>query len=96
MSLVQCNAGQFEGIFQDDCHQFFGIPYAKYEQRWCESNLIEQEINLKTMQKGDSAPQTRSDDHSQSGTSFFQDNSLIPDNPEITISQTFPPPREDV
>ncbi len=76
MSLVQCNAGQFEGIFQDDCHQFFGIPYAKYEQRWCESNLIEQEINLKTMQKGDSAPQTRSDDHSQSGTSFFQDNSL--------------------
>ena len=76
MSLVQCNAGQFEGIFQDDCHQFFGIPYAKYEQRWCESNLIEQEINLKTMQKGDSAPQTRSDDHNQSGTSFFQDNSL--------------------
>ena len=29
------------------CHQFFGIPYAKYEQRWDESTLIEKELNLK-------------------------------------------------
>ena len=76
MSLVECKAGQFEGVLQDDCHQFFGIPYAKYEQRWDESFLIEKELNLKAIEIGNSAPQTRSDDQSQSGTSFFQDNSL--------------------
>ena len=41
MSLVECKAGQFEGVLQDSCHQFYGIPYAKYEQRWDESILIE-------------------------------------------------------
>ena len=76
MSLVKCKAGQFEGVFQDDCHQYFGIPYAKYEQRWDESFLIEEKLNLKSLQKGDSAPQTRSLDQSLHGTSFFQDNSL--------------------
>ena len=76
MSLVECKAGQFEGVLQDDCHQFFGIPYAKYEQRWDESFLIEKELNLKAIEIGNSAPQTRSDDQSRSGTSFFQDNSL--------------------
>ena len=59
MSLVECKAGQFEGVLQDGCHQFFGIPYAKYEQRWDESTLIEKELNLKLIEKGDSAPQTR-------------------------------------
>ena len=76
MSLVECKAGQFEGVFQDSCHKFFGIPYAKYEQRWDESFLIEKELKLKTIEAGNSAPQTRSDDRSQLGTSFFQDNSL--------------------
>ena len=76
MSLVECKAGQFEGVVQDGCHHFFGIPYAQYEQRWDESTLIEKELNLKVIEKGDSAPQTRAIDQSQLGTSFFQDNSL--------------------
>ena len=76
MSLVECKAGQFEGVVQDDCHHFFGIPYAKYEQRWDESTLIEKELHLKVIEKGDSAPQTRAIDQNQLGTSFFQDNSL--------------------
>ena len=76
MSLVECKAGQFEGVVQDACHHFFGIPYAKYEQRWDESTLIEKELNLKVIEKGDSAPQTRAIEQNQLGTSFFQDNSL--------------------
>ena len=76
MSLVECKAGQFEGVVQDDCHHFFGIPYAQYEQRWDDSTLIEKELNLRVIEKGDSAPQTRVIDQSQLGTSFFQDNSL--------------------
>ena len=76
MSLVECKAGQFEGVVQDGCHHFFGIPYAQYEQRWDESTLIEKELNLKVIEKGGSAPQTRAIDQSQLGTSFFQDNSL--------------------
>ena len=47
MSLVECKAGQFEGLYQDNCYQFFGIPYAKYEQRWDKSILIEEELNFK-------------------------------------------------
>ena len=58
------------------CHQFFGIPYAKYEQRWDKSFLIEKELDLKALEIGNSAPQTRYDDQSQSGNKFFQDNSL--------------------
>ena len=76
MILVECKAGQFEGVLQDRCHQFFGIPYAKYEQRWDDSVLMDNEINFKSIEKGNSAPQTRSVDQSQLGTSFFQDNSL--------------------
>ena len=76
MNLVECKAGQFEGVVQDGCHHFFGIPYAQYEQRWDESTLIEKELNLKVIEKGDSAPQTRAIDQNQLGTSFFQDNSL--------------------
>ena len=76
MSLVECKAGQFEGVAQDGYHHFFGIPYAQYEKRWDESTLIEKELNLKVIEKGDSAPQTRAIDQSQLGTSFFQDNSL--------------------
>ncbi len=76
MSLVESKAGKFEGLFQNECHQFFGIPYAKYNQRWGKSFLIEEEIYFKALEKGDSAPQTRSDDQSQSGASFFQDRSL--------------------
>ena len=76
MSLVECKAGQIEGVLQDNCYQFFGIPYAKYEQRWDESILIERELNLKAMEKGYSAPQTRAIDQNQLQTSFFQDNSL--------------------
>ena len=72
MSLVECKAGQFEGLLQDSCHQFFGIPYAKYEQRWDESYLFEKELSLKAIEKGDSAPQTRFVDQSQLGTSFFR------------------------
>jgi para-nitrobenzyl esterase len=76
MSLVECKAGQFEGIFEDNCHQFFGIPYAKYDQRWSESFLYDKEIYFLAIQKGNSAPQTRFIDQNQTGTSFFQDNSL--------------------
>ena len=76
MSLVESKAGKFEGLFQNECHQFFGIPYAKYNQRWRKSFLFEEEIYFKALEKGDSAPQTRSDDQSQSGASFFQDRSL--------------------
>ena len=76
MSLVECKAGQFEGIHKDGCYQFFGIPYARYEQRWDESILIDKELNLKVTEKGDSAPQTRAIEQSQLGASFFQDNSL--------------------
>ena len=76
MSLVESKAGKFEGLFQNECHQFFGIPYAKYNQRWEKSFLFEEEIDFKALKKGDSAPQTRSDDQSQSGASFFQDKSL--------------------
>ena len=76
MSLVECKAGQFEGVLQDCCHEFYGIPYAKYEERWDKSVLIDKELNLEANEKGNSAPQTRSDDQSQQGTSFFQDNSL--------------------
>ncbi len=76
MSLVECKAGQFEGVLQDGCHQFFGIPYASYMHRWDESVLIEKELKLKTIEKGNSAPQTRSTDQTQLGASFFQDNSL--------------------
>ena len=76
MILVECKAGQFEGVFQDSCHEFLGIPYAKYEQRWDDSTLFEKEINFKATEKGNSAPQTRSVDRSQLGTSFFEDNSL--------------------
>ena len=76
MSLVESKAGKFEGLLQNECHQFFGIPYAKYNQRWGKSFLIEEEMYFKALSKGDSAPQTRSDDQSQTGTSFFQDRSL--------------------
>ena len=76
MSLVECKAGQFEGVLEDTCHQFFGIPYARYQKRWDESVPLEKELNLKAFEKGCSSPQTRSNDQSQSGTSFFQDNSL--------------------
>jgi para-nitrobenzyl esterase len=76
MSLVECKAGKFEGVFQDSCYKFFGIPYAKYEDRWCESVLIEEKLNVKALEIGNSAPQTRSTDQSQLGTNFFQDNSL--------------------
>ena len=76
MSLVECKAGRFEGSFEDGCHQYFGIPYAKYDQRWSESFIIEKELDLIALEKGNSAPQTRSDDQSKLGTNFFQDNSL--------------------
>ena len=76
MSLVECKAGQFEGVLEDNCHQFFGIPYARYQKRWDESVPLEKELNLKALEKGCSSPQTRSNDQSQSGPSFFQDNSL--------------------
>ena len=82
MNLVECKAGKFEGLLKDDCHHFFGIPYAKYNQRWDESFLIEEEIYFKAIDKGDSAPQTRSNDQSQSGASFFQDSSLTKQSEE--------------
>jgi len=76
MSIVECKAGRFEGIYQDSCHQFFGIPYAKYSQRWEQSYLMNEELNIKVTNKGFSAPQTRFNDENLSGPSFFQDNSL--------------------
>ena len=82
MSLINCKAGQFEGLLEDNCYQFFGIPYAKYNQRWDESVLIEKELNFKATEKGSSAPQTRSTDQGHSGASFFQDNSLTKQSEE--------------
>ena len=76
MSFIECKAGKFEGLFKNECHHFFGIPYAAYEHRWSESTLIEEELIFKASEKGNAAPQTRSDDQAQMGTSFFQDNSL--------------------
>ena len=76
MIRVECKAGQFEGVREDSCYKFFGIPYAEYEQRWDASTLIEKELHFKAIKKGKSAPQTRADDYSQSGANFFQDNSL--------------------
>ena len=76
MSIVECKAGKFEGLYQDSCHQFFGIPYAKYNQRWEQSYLISEALNIKVTNKGFSAPQTRFNDENLSGPSFFQDNSL--------------------
>jgi len=76
MSVVNCKAGQFEGLLEDNCYQYFGIPYAKYEQRWDESVPYDEELDLLATKKGDSAPQTRAIDSNQSGASFFQDNSL--------------------
>ena len=69
MSLIECKAGKFEGVFKNECHHFFGIPYATYEHRWSESTLIEDELIFKASEKGDAAPQTRSDDNAQMGTS---------------------------
>ena len=76
MSFVECKAGRFEGIFKDNCHIFNGIPYAKYQHRWDQSQLLEEEINIQAFEKGYSAPQTRFNDDGQTGPSFFQDNSL--------------------
>ncbi|MDC3028261.1 carboxylesterase family protein [Pseudomonadota bacterium] len=76
MSLIECKAGQFEGLLVDDCYQFFGIPYASYDQRWSKSFPYDKEINFLATKKGYSAPQTRSIDQNQQGISFFQDNSL--------------------
>ena len=76
MSLIKCKAGKFEGVFLDNCHNFFGIPYAKYDQRWGESTPLEQELFLQAQQIGNSAPQTRFVDQAQSDARFFQDNSL--------------------
>ena len=87
MSLVECKAGQFDGVLQDSCHQFFGIPYAKYVQRWGESTLIQKELNLTVLEKGNSAPQTRYVDQSQSGTIYFEDNSLSKESEDsITLN----------
>tara|TARA_Y100000768_G_scaffold334028_1_gene274574 strand:- start:656 stop:2149 length:1494 start_codon:yes stop_codon:yes gene_type:complete len=76
MSLVKCKAGQFEGLFKDNCFQYFGIPYAKFKKRWDESKPLSKEIYLNAIEKGDSAPQTRFVDEGQSRVSFFLDNSL--------------------
>ena len=76
MSLVECKAGQFKGLFEDSCYQFFGIPYAMYDQRWGESVPYDKELDFLAIHKGDSAPQTRAIDQNQSGTSFFQDTTL--------------------
>ena len=82
MSLIECKAGRFEGLFKDECHQFFGIPYATYDQRWNESVLIEKEISITALERSNTAPQTRSNDQNQSGASFFQDNSLTKQSEE--------------
>ena len=76
MSLVQCPSGNFEGVFKDNCHHFFGIPYAKFEQRWEESSLIEEKLEFFASEKGKSSPQTRFRDENHSGAGFFLDTSL--------------------
>jgi len=76
MSIVECAAGRFEGLLEDNYYQFLGIPYAKYYQRWDESIPHEKELDFLATKKGDSAPQTRAINQNQSGVSFFQDNSL--------------------
>ena len=51
MSLVESKAGKFEGLSQNECYQFFGIPYAKYNQRWGKSTLLKKKYILKLYQK---------------------------------------------
>lgn len=82
MSVVECAAGKFEGVPKGNCNNFFGIPYAKYYQRWDPSELINEELNLKVIEKGNSAPQTRFNDQNNSGVGFFLDNSLSKESEE--------------
>ena len=76
LSTVNCPAGQFKGIYKEDCLNFFGIPYASYQKRWDKSQLLKKEIQFNATSKGRSAPQTRIDNDSLSGPDFFVDNSL--------------------
>ena len=75
-NTVNCPAGQFKGIFEENCLNFFGIPYASYQKRWENSELLQKEIQFNATSKGRSAPQTRIDNDSLSGPDFFLDNSL--------------------
>ena len=76
MNIVNCPAGQFEGIFENDCINFSGIPYATYEKRWDQSQPLLNKLKLKATSKGMSAPQTRIENDTLSGPDFFVDNSL--------------------
>jgi len=76
LSTVNCPAGQFKGIYKENCLNFFGIPYASYQKRWDKSQLLKKEIQFNATSKGRSAPQTRIDNDSLSGPDFFVDNSL--------------------
>ena len=76
MSEVQCLSGDFEGVFNDNCYHFHGIPYATFEQRWEESKPFREKLKLLCSVKGKSSPQTRFRDENNSGVSFFLDTSL--------------------
>ena len=85
MTKVSCPAGLFEGVNKDNCYSFYGIPYATYGKRWDNSQLFENEINLKATKRAKSSPQTRFIDSSLSGASFFQDNSLEEESEECLL-----------
>lgn len=76
MSFIQCPSGEFEGLFKDNCYQFYGIPYAKFDQRWDDSYLLETKLKFSALEKGESSPQTIFRDENHSGVGFFLDNSL--------------------
>ena len=82
MSLVECKAGKFEGLFQDNCHQFFGIPYANMSKDGMSQLLLKKNLIFKAFRKRNSAPQTRSDDQSQWEQAFFK-TILYPNNLKI-------------
>jgi para-nitrobenzyl esterase len=76
MSFVKSPSGDYQGVFKDNCHQFYGVPYAKYGERWQRSEPIEKEIKHNAFQKGYSSPQTRFTDENDSSIGFFLDKSL--------------------
>ena len=60
-SITNCKAGTFKGIFYENVHNFYGIPYAKpltKETQWEAPEELAKEIIYDASTPGNSAPQT--------------------------------------
>jgi para-nitrobenzyl esterase len=58
---VSCNAGSFKGLFQNNVHTFYGIPFARpltQETKWQAPEVLATEITFDAITPGHSAPQT--------------------------------------